>query len=87
MTLLFKNIVDLAANFPKVYCSVNKFNFTPKEVALYFGDTVMPTKSDSDVILCLQLLTKITRSLCLIQRASIDHLCVNPIQRIGLIHK
>ena len=39
--------------------------------------TVVPAKSDSDVTLCLQVI----RGLELI-----DHLCINPIGRIGLIH-
>ena len=50
--------------------------------------TVMPAKSDSDVVFCLQLLSKIltyTLRFCLFK--SIDHLCINPIRRIGLIHK
>ena len=44
------------------------------------GDlTVMPTKSDSDVILCSQLLSKtLTCTLHLSIRESIDHLCINP---------
>ena len=50
--------------------------------------TVVPTKSDSDVALCLQLLSQTPTyahnlSLC----ESIDHLCIHPILRIGLIHK
>ena len=40
--------------------------------------TVVPTKSDSDVMFCLQSITFLS---------SIDHLCINPIHRIGLIHK
>ena len=50
--------------------------------------TVVPTKSDSDVMFCLQLLSKtLTCSLHLSIRESIDHLCINPILWIGLIHK
>ena len=49
---------------------------------------VVPTKSESDEILCLQLLSKtLTCTLHLSQNESIDHLCINPILRIGLIHK
>ena len=40
--------------------------------------TVLPAKSDSDVMFCLQ---------CIGDLESIDHLCINPIHRIGLIHK
>ena len=40
--------------------------------------TVLPAKSDSDVMLCLQSYYDLE---------SIDHLCINPIHRIGLIHK
>ena len=51
-------------------------------------DTVLPTKSDSDVILCLRLLSKtLTCTLHLSLRELIDLLCINPILRIGLIHK
>ena len=47
----------------------------------------MATKSDSDVILCLQLLSKtFTYTLPFSLRKSIDHLCVIPFTRIGLIH-
>ena len=48
----------------------------------------MPTESDSDVIFCLQLLSKTlkcTFNLSILE--SIDHLCINSIHRIGLIHK
>ena len=40
--------------------------------------TVVPTKSDSGVMFCLQIYQDLE---------SIDHLCINPILRIGLIHK
>ena len=50
--------------------------------------TVVPTKSDSDVIFCLQLISKtLTCTLHLSLSELIDHLCINPILRIGLIHK
>ena len=50
--------------------------------------TVVPTKSDRDVILCLQLLSKIlTCTIHLNYLESIDHLCINPILWIGLTHK
>ena len=39
---------------------------------------VLPAKSDSDVMFCLQ---------CYGDLESIDHLCLNPIHRIGFIHK
>ena len=59
--------------------------------AIEMGDTVMPAKSDSDVIFCLQLFSKTltcTHHLkCLSSCESIDHLCINPILQIGLIHK
>ena len=48
----------------------------------------MPAKSDSDEILCLQLLRKtLMCTLQLSQGKSIDHFCINPIIWIGLIHK
>ena len=41
--------------------------------------TVVPTKSDSDVILCLQLLSKtLTCTLHLSLHESIDYFCVYP---------
>ena len=40
--------------------------------------TVVPAKSDSGVKFCLQSYQDFE---------SIDHLCINPIHRIGLIHK
>ena len=50
--------------------------------------TVVPANSDSVVVLCLQLLSKtLTRTFYLSWGESIDHLCINPILRIGLIHK
>ena len=43
-------------------------------------DTVVPTKRDSDVIICLELLSKtLTCAFHLSLRESIDHLCINPI--------
>ena len=54
----------------------------------FCDSTVVPTKSDSDVIFSLQLLSKtLTCTLYLGQREPIDHLCINPILRIELIHK
>ena len=50
--------------------------------------TIVPTKNDSDAILCLPLLNKtLTCTPHLSKRESIDHLCIKPILRIGLIHK
>ena len=50
--------------------------------------TAMPTESDSDVMLCLQLLSKtLTCTLHLSIRESIVHLCIYPILWIELIHK
>ena len=40
--------------------------------------TVLPVRSDSDVMVCLQVIKDLE---------SIDHLCINLIHRIGLIHK
>ena len=54
----------------------------------YYIATIVPTMSDSDVILCLQLLSKtLTCTLHLSIPESIDQLCINPILWIGLIHK
>ena len=50
--------------------------------------TVVPTKSDSDDIFCLQLLCKtLTCTLHLRLRESVYHLGIHPILGIGLIHK
>ena len=55
---------------------------------LIWISTVVPTKSDSDVILYLQLLSNtLTCTLHLSIRSSIDHLRIYPIPRLGLIHK
>ena len=40
--------------------------------------TVLPAKSDSDVMFVYKVLRDLQ---------SIDQLCINPIRRIGLIHK
>ena len=40
--------------------------------------TVLPAKSDSDAMFCLQAIRDLYK---------IDHSCINPILRIGLIHK
>ena len=40
--------------------------------------TVLPAKSDSDVMFCLQSYQDLE---------SIDHVCISPIRRIGLIHE
>ena len=70
----------------------SKFEYSISEVVyhtdLIWITTVVPTKSDSDVILYLQLQSKtLACTLHLSIRGSIDHLCINPIQRLGLIHK
>ena len=50
--------------------------------------TVVPNKSDSDVMLRLQFLSKtLTCTLHLSMHESIDHLCINPILWIGLMHR
>ena len=50
--------------------------------------TALPAKSDSNVMFCLQLLSKtLTCTLHLSQCESIDHVCINPILPTGLIHK
>ena len=50
--------------------------------------TVLPAKSDSDVIFCLQVLSKaLSCTLHLSKPESIDHVCINPILWIGLLHK
>ena len=66
------------------YGTLNFAQFRVKETKT----TVVPTKSDNDVILCLQLQSKTL--MCTLHfsiRESIDHLCITPILWIGLIHK
>ena len=75
---------------PKYRCSLVEVHifFSNINKSFYRQATVVPTKSDTQVIFCLQLLSKtITFTLHLSQHKSIDHLCINPILRIGLIHK
>ena len=49
--------------------------------------TILPAKSDSDVMFCLQLLSKtLNCTHHLGSRDSKDLLCINPILWIGLIH-
>ena len=58
----------LIANSESRYCPYNKLA------------TVVPTRSDSYVLFCLQFLSKtLTFSLHLGCRESIDNLCINPI--------
>ena len=47
-------------------------------MAIESSSTVLPAKSDSDVMFCLQIYGVLE---------SIDHLCFNPILQIGLKHK
>ena len=56
--------------------------------AVFVLSTALPAKSDSDVVLCLQLLSNtLTFTLHLSFRESIDYLFIIPILWIGLIHK
>ena len=48
------------------------------EIPCHGSITVLPAKIDSDFMICLQSYRDLY---------SIDHLCINPILRIGLIHK
>ena len=68
-------------------CGLRKCPKTDFEHYVFVIDklfTVVPTKSDSGVLFCLQLLSKaLTCTLHLSLRVSIDHLCINPILRIG----
>ena len=43
----------------------------------YVPSTVLPTKSDSDAMFVYKVISDLE---------SKDHVCINPIQRIGLIH-
>ena len=64
------------------------FFFGEENISLLKSTTVAQAKSDSDVVFCLQLLSKtLFCTLHLSLRESIYHLCINPILRIGLKHK
>ena len=66
----------------------SKHSIYPNNSDKLAWSTVVPTKSDSDVKHRLQLLSKtLTCTLHLSTHESIDHLCINFIHRIGLIHK
>ena len=58
---------------------MNKYKSAVTQL-IVFGSlvTVLPAKSDSDIM----FVYKVIRDL-----DSIDHLCINAIHRIGLIHK
>ena len=59
----------------------------PKTIIEVTVPTVVPTKSDSDVVFGLQLMSEtLTFARHLSWRDSIDHPCINPILRIGLVH-
>ena len=58
------------------YLAKSMFSFYLFRIFIWL--TVLPAKSDSDVMFCLQ---------CYRDVESIYHLCINPICRIGLIHK
>ena len=93
MNLMFTVISTSPTVVPFTYNKLNEQGskahvYFYKIIALMQFTIVVPTKRDSDVKLCLQLLSKtLTCSLHLSKRESIDHLCINPILRIGLIHK
>ena len=54
------------------------FTVSEKSINTIGTLTGLPAKSDSDDMFCLQRIRDLE---------SIDHLCINPIHRIGLIHK
>ena len=61
--------------------------YNPKFAKVYLT-TVLPAKSDSDIIFLLIIVRKtIMCTLHLSYWELIDHLCINPILRIGLILK
>ena len=68
--------------FPAIYIAIEEINMRSilKDNVIYYdtSPTVLPAKSDSDVMFCLQ---------CYQGLIAIDRLCINPILRIGLIHK
>ena len=52
--------------------------YLPVMISAQQKTTVLPVKSDSDVMFVHDVIRDLQ---------SIDHLCINPICRIGLIHK
>ena len=74
--------------YVRYYSKMGKKRGNPDLEWKNLPSTVMPTKSDSDVILCSQLLSKtLTCKLHLSILKLIAHSCINPILWIGLIHK
>ena len=70
----------------RTLCSDLAMHCSP--VSHKMNTAVVPTKSDNDVIFCLQLLSKTLACIYhLSKHESIDHLSINPILWIGLIHK
>ena len=75
--------------FPSTYFYFRVKSSSLQRLGICYNEkrTVLPAKSDSDVVFCLQLFSKtLTCTLHLSSCESIDHLCVKPILRIGLIH-
>ena len=85
-SVLFVHLSILSHNlFDKQWMEFYEANLC---VFLRMCFTVEPAKSDSDVVFCLQLLSKtLTCTFYLSSCESIDHLCINPILQIGLIDK
>ena len=63
-----------------LFCQFNMLYILTGNISLScLPATVLPAKSDSDIMFCLQSNQGL--------RIYIYHLCINPIHRIGLIHK
>ena len=78
-------------NYANPFCCTLLYLFRRNATNRYiiYSSTVVPNKSDSDVLFCLQLLSKtLTCTLHLSYNFElIDHVCINSILRRGLIHK
>ena len=62
------------------FLSAHTTQFYAQNVSFYglSQSTVLPAKSDSDVLFVFEVIRDLE---------SVDHLCINPIHRIGLIHR
>ena len=83
-----KNRLSYADDDDREVSKLIVFSLQYRVLDLRKSGTVLPAKSDSDILFCLQLFNKIlTCTLHLSYCESIYHMCINPILQIGLIHK
>ena len=76
----------------KVYRLMNRKNMKPVHCCTGFIFCTFPATVAAKLIRLLSCQPRVTMTSCLVYKVirdleSIDHLCINPIHRIGLIHK